>query len=125
MAEKTRILARIESVADRNGRYSPDAYFFVLEALEGAVADLPRRRHLSGPELLDGVRDLGRDRFGPMAPDVFASWGVRATVDFGHIVFHLVADGLLRKTPDDCLADFEDRFDFDEEFAENYFHDKA
>ncbi len=125
MQDKSRILVRIGSVADRHGQYRAEAYFFVLEALEKCVTNLPQRRHLSGVELLDGVRRLGKDRFGPMAGDVFAAWGVRATVDFGHIVFHLVEDGLLRKTPDDCLADFENRFDFDEEFAENYFHDKA
>ena len=40
-------------------------------------------------------------------------------------MFQLVDDGLLRKTPDDSLADFADRFDFDEVFAENYFHNQA
>ncbi len=60
-----------------------------------------------------------------MAGDVFNSWGVRSTLDFGRIVFHLVEDGLLKKQADDSLTDFLDRFDFQEAFALKVFEGRA
>ena len=59
---------------------------------------------MSGDDLLDWIQDLGRERYGVMAGDVFNAWGVRSTLDFGRIVFHLVDDGLLRKRDEDSLA---------------------
>ncbi len=38
-------------------------------------------------------------------------------LDFGRIVFHLVDEKLLRKRDGDSLADFLDKFDFQEEFT--------
>ena len=52
-----------------------------------------------------------------MTGDVFNSWGVRSTLDFGRIVFHLVDEKLLSKRDGDSLADFLDKFDFQEEFT--------
>ena len=57
-------------------------------------------------------------RFGPLAKDVLNFWGVRATEDFGNIVFNLVEAGLLLKTKEDSLADFIDVYDFDAAFEQ-------
>ncbi len=111
------LMHTIEGIARRKGVFRPEAYMFVLEALEAAMADQEKQRHVSGDNLLLQIRDLGKRRYGPMAGDVFNSWGVRSTLDFGRIVFHLVDEDLLRKRDEDTLADFLDKFDFHEEFA--------
>jgi uncharacterized repeat protein (TIGR04138 family) len=110
------LMRTIEAIARRKGVFRPEAYLFVLQALESAMADQDRRRHVSGESLLEYVRDLGKTLYGPMAGDVFNSWGVRCTLDFGRIVFHLVDADLLKKRDEDTLADFLDKFDFQKEF---------
>lgn len=110
-------------------RFHPQAYVFVTEALRLAQEVLGREQetesdehsaHISGVELLDGVRILGQRQFGMMAPSVFRSWGVDSTEDFGHIVFELVEQGQLRKTDRDQLSDFRDVYQFEAVFREQY-----
>jgi uncharacterized repeat protein (TIGR04138 family) len=107
----------IGKLAEDRGVYRPEAYFFVLESLENAMAAMTERGHISGEDLLDWIRQLGLQRYGVMAGDVFGAWGVNGTIDFGRIVFHLVDAGLLRKREQDSLSDFIDRFDFQAAFA--------
>ena len=107
----------VNELSARRGTFRADAYLFVLEALEQAMADMETPTHISGEHLLDTIRDIGQERYGVMAADVFRSWGVRSTLDFGRIVFHLVDEGLLRKRESDTLGDFIDKFDFEEAFS--------
>ncbi len=120
MSQWRKQLSVIADVAERDGRYSERAYLFVLRALEYAVQQLPARRHLTGAELLDGIRRLATQLYGPTAPLVLEHWGIHTTLDFGHIVFALVEAGVLTKTDDDSLEDFRDVFDFEEEFVRKY-----
>ena len=121
MKDSADLLDTIQTIADRQGTYSQQAYVFVLEALEDVMQKQGERRHVCGEILLNGLRDLARERFGPMAKDVLNSWGVEATLDFGRIVFHLVGAGLLSKTPEDHLSDFIDKYDFQKAFEADYF----
>lgn len=111
------LIRTVESLARRKGIFHADAYFFVLQALRTAMAGGEGPRNVSGQDILGQVRQLGQDRYGPMTGDVFNSWGVRSTLDFGRIVFHLVEEDLLRKRDDDSLADFLDKFDFQDAFT--------
>ncbi len=88
-----------------------------MRSLGRAEPDFPGSRHVTGQELARGIADYGRDRFGPLARAVFAHWGIRETLDFGHIVFSLVDNGLMGRTDEDSLEDFRDVYDFDEAFA--------
>lgn len=115
----------IEEISAERGVFQPEAYFFALESLEHAMQKQETPKHITGEDLLDFIRQLGTDRYGPMAPDVFNSWGVRNTLDFGRIVFHLVDRDLLRKRDEDCLTDFLDKFDFDEAFSMKAFKGQA
>jgi uncharacterized repeat protein (TIGR04138 family) len=110
-------------------RYHPQAYLFVTEALQltqellgRELAEQPEEEgaHISGRELLDGIRVLGLKQFGMLAPTVFRLWGVETTEDFGRIVFEMVERGELRKTERDSLADFLDIYTFDEAFQRDY-----
>ncbi len=107
----------VQNLATQRGVYRPEAYFFVLESLENGMEDMTQHGHISGEGLLDCIRQLGQQRYGVMAGDVFNAWGVNETIDFGRIVFHLVDVGLLKKREQDGLSDFIDKFDFHEAFA--------
>ncbi len=115
-------------------RYHTDAYDFVFDALRHAQeslqnASVSRERemdadgeesHLTGGELLVGIRELALEQFGLMARTVFASWGITCTEDFGRIVFELVEEGRMRKTDRDQLSDFYEVFDFEEALDHEY-----
>lgn len=125
MSGPEQILARLQALAAAQNAYRPAAYLFLMEALERTMTSVGEHRHVTGGELLEGVKSLARERFGPMARDVFNAWGVQGTLDFGKIVFQLVEAGLLRKTPEDCLDDFADKYDFQQVFEEDYFRDRS
>ena len=110
----------------RDRRYRRYAYEFVLEALDHTIAHTGRlwsageERHVTGRELLDGLRALAVERFGPLAKLVLNHWGVTRTEDFGEIVFGLVEIGLLNRHPGDSRLDFADGYDFEKVFERDY-----
>lgn len=111
-----KILETIEDIAQRDSRYKIDGYNFVLEALNYTVSKLKERRHISGQELLAGIRRYTKEQFGPMSCQVLEHWGIKSTEDFGHIVFNLVDAKILSKTEQDSIADFKNGYDFKEVF---------
>ena len=119
---ESKSLQEIENLAERDGRYKSDAYFFVYDALEYTVQKLGKdalareKQHISGRDLLFGISEYSADLFGPLTCSVFAHWGIEQTRDFGEIVFNLVGAKLLRKTDEDRIEDFIDVYDFAEEF---------
>ncbi len=118
--EPNDLMAEIDRIVERDPRYKPDSYLFVINAVEFTMLRLKRRGHVSGRELLEGIKRLGRSEFGPMAKPVFESWGVNGTADFGEIVFNLVEEGVLGKNEHDSRDDFKDVYDFDEVFERQY-----
>jgi uncharacterized repeat protein (TIGR04138 family) len=101
-------------------RYKAEAYVFVHDALGHTWVRLDERRHVTGKELLAGIKDLALERYGRMARAVLNSWGVKTTDDIGAIVFNLVDAGLLSKTDEDRIEDFHSVYDFDEAFVLAY-----
>ena len=118
----------MKTVRNTSFRYSyhPHAYSFVFSALRHAQESLGRDRadhntgHVSGRELLEGIRDFAKQNYGLMTMSVFSEWGVSSTEDFGKIVFELIESGEMRKTDDDQLEDFVDVYDFRKAFVEEY-----
>lgn len=104
----------ILDILKRDPRYRVEAYHFIFEALDFTLsARGVGRRHVSGPEIMDGVRRLALERYGYLARGVFEHWGVTRTDDFGEIVFNLITWDLLQKTADDCKEDFYGLYDFE------------
>lgn len=120
MKELESYLTKIEKVMKRHKRYKFEAYSFVMAGLHHTVSKLPKPRHVTGAELLLGIRDYALEQFGPMARTVLHYWGIRKTLDFGKIVFALIEVGILRKQPEDKLEDFENVFDFKKAFDDDY-----
>jgi uncharacterized repeat protein (TIGR04138 family) len=100
--------------------YHDTAYLFILAGLHYTLERLGEQRHITGRELAEGCRDLALERYGLMARLVLEHWGIRATRDFGEIVFALVECGVLVKQDDDSVADFEDVFCFHDTFENRY-----
>ena len=119
MESQEELIARVEEIAERDARYRKEAFFFIFEALAHTVKTLELsagQRHVSGRQLLSGISEMALDQFGPMVKTVFEHWGVRKTKDFGEIVFLMVNSGLMGKTEEDSVEDFDGVYDFDEEF---------
>jgi uncharacterized repeat protein (TIGR04138 family) len=110
----------VEAIRARDGRYELSAYQFVREALDWQVSRMTVRRHITGPELLEGVQRLAWERFGMMARAVLNHWGLVDGEDVGRIVFQLVDAGILSKTEDDRLDDFSGVVRFDDAFEAGY-----
>jgi uncharacterized repeat protein (TIGR04138 family) len=112
-----------------SGSYHPLAYKFVFTALRFTQEQLGRDKtsektgHISGPELLEGIRQLGLQHFGMLCPIVFRRWGIQTTDDFGHIVFRMIESGDMKKTPNDSIDQFLGVYDFSRVFVEEYVPD--
>lgn len=92
-----------------------------VQALIAEVGGLEKmNRHVSGRELCWGLRDFALARWGLLARVVLESWNIRATADFGRIVFGFIDLELMQKQPDDSIQDFDDVFDFEQAFDEAY-----
>jgi uncharacterized repeat protein (TIGR04138 family) len=115
----------VEQILARDSRYTREAYLFVREALDYTQRLVGKEtrgqiRHVSGQELLDGIRQFALNQFGPMTVTVFEEWGVRNCRDFGEIVFNMVESSLLAKTEKDTRDDFQNGYDFTETFRKPF-----
>lgn len=110
----------LDQLQERNPRFHPRSYVFVLRALHSVIQSLDEPRHITGRELAEGVRELALGSYGPLARTVLEHWGIHETEDVGRVVFALVEQGILVKEDADRPEDFEDLFDFEEVFDSNY-----
>ncbi len=110
----------IDQIFEKDPRYKPDAYVFVMEALSFTQKKIKIVKHVTGEEILSGMKELLMERFGPMALNVLDYWGIKSTEDFGNIVFNLVDYKVLSKTEEDHLEKFKNVYDFEEVFLEGY-----
>jgi uncharacterized repeat protein (TIGR04138 family) len=115
----------VEQILAKDSRYTRDAYLFVREALDYTQKVVGKEtrgaiRHVSGQELLDGIRRFALNQFGPMVVTVFEEWGVHNCRDFGEIVFNMVESSLLAKTEKDTRDDFQNGYDFTEAFRKPF-----
>lgn len=110
----------VEVICDRDTRYKEEAYLFVMEALSFTQRKLKCLRHVTGEELLDGIKELLIQKFGPMTLIVLRHWGISSTEDFGNLIFNLVEHNVLSKTEDDDISVFRNAYDFEEVFERGY-----
>jgi uncharacterized repeat protein (TIGR04138 family) len=115
----------LAQIVREDPRYPAEAYLFLRVGLNYAVKlyhkpDHGPGRHVSGQELIEGLRQYALKEFGPMAFTVLKTWGIRRTDDFGELVFNLVNRGLLGKTDEDRKEDFAAGYDFREAFVKPF-----
>ncbi len=103
---------RLRRIVLDDGRYTQDAFRFLLEGLEVAIQLAGKQeadgleRHITGRDVLRGLEEHGRRLFGPLTPTVWRRWGIRSGLDWGQIVFLLVEHGHLSRQESDTLDDF-------------------
>ena len=120
--QKLSLAQALEQILKEDPRYDAEAYLFVKEALDYTVKALNKpadgpNKHVTGTELLDGIRAYALGEYGPMTYRVLTTWGIKRCEDFGDIVFNLVDKGVLGKSTNDRKTDFSDGYDFFEAFA--------
>src|SRR6266513_1192105 len=100
-----------DSMVASHARYEREAYIFLRDSFYFTTKQHKKAkgttvRHVSGPELLEGVRQYALQEFGPMVVTVFDNWGIRSCEDIGHMVFNLIGAGIFGKTDEDSIEDF-------------------
>lgn len=110
----------IDQICESDPRYKSDAYEFLMEALAFTQKQFKRSKHVSGQELLEGIKDLLIQKFGPLTLMVLNHWGISRTEDFGNIVFNLVDNKVLSKDSEDNIDSFQNGYDFNEVFDRGY-----
>ena len=115
----------LEQILARDPRFQRDAYHFVRESLDYTQKLISKEnrgnvRHITGQELLDGIRQFALQQFGPMVVTVLEEWGVKNCRDFGDIVFNMVEHSLLAKTEKDTREDFKNGYDFTDAFRKPF-----
>ncbi|HME88591.1 MAG TPA: Minf_1886 family protein [Chthoniobacterales bacterium] len=119
----------LDSIVASDPRYQRDAYIFLRDALDFTTKQQKKAkgtavRHVSGPELLEGVRQYALKEFGPMVVTVFDNWGIRSCEDIGHMVFNLIGAGIFGKTDEDSIEDFKAVYDFRDAFVKPFAPEK-
>jgi len=115
----------LNKLVESDPRYHRDAYAFLRDSLEFtqkviSKANKNQVRHITGHELLNGIREYALITFGPMTTTVFEEWGIRSCEDFGNMVFLMVENNLLRKQEKDSMDDFKNAYSFDEAFRKPF-----
>ena len=115
----------VEKIMEHDAHFTREAYHFTREALDFTQKLISREnkgnvRHVTGQELLEGIRQFALQQYGPMTVTVLEEWGVNNCRDFGEIVFNMVESGLLAKTEKDTRADFQHGYDFTDAFRKPF-----
>ena len=103
-------------ICKEDPRFSKSAYGFVRQGLDFTVKELKKSDasragkslHVTGEELLMGLRAFALDQFGPMARTVLSDWGLTKCGHFGDIVFS--------RNDQDAREDFAEFYTFEEAF---------
>lgn len=118
----------VELIHKEDPRYDRKAYTFIRLGLDQTVKDLRKKdtdraqksQHVTGPELLEGLRAYALDQYGPLAKTVLNAWGISRCRDFGDLVFNLIEYNVFSKTENDRREDFSDIYSFEDAFVKPF-----
>lgn len=123
----------VSLICKEDTRFDRKAYDFVRLGLDHTVKEFKKKdvakgarsRHVTGQELLEGLRIYALDQYGPLTKTVLNNWGVKRCSDFGDIVFNLIEYNVFSKTENDRREDFTGVYTFDEAFVKPFLPTKA
>lgn len=128
--EELKFCEVVDLIGKEDPRYERRAYFFLRDALDHTVNTVRKAeskkgrrratRHVSGTELLEGIRDYALQQFGPMTHFVLTQWGIKRCSDFGEMVYQLIEYGVFSKTEEDRKEHFVELYDFHEVFVQPF-----
>lgn len=114
----------LEQVIQEDGRYPAEAYAFLREGLAKSVKEVygqeesSGQHHVTGRQLCLSLKSLAAERWGLLARTVLGRWNIRATIDFGNMVYLMIQHGYMKKTDEDSLEDFRNVYTFAEAFRD-------
>ncbi len=119
--KKNNAVEALNQILQEDPRYTAEAYHFLREALDFTTKMLNKpksggSRHVSGQELLEGIRRYALQEYGVMSKTVLNTWGIFRCEDFWYLTSNLIKKGILGCTPEDSIRDFEHGYDFHEAF---------
>jgi len=111
-------------ICKEDPRFSKGAYGFVRQGLDFTVKELKKSDaaragkslHVTGEELLMGLRAFALDQFGPMTRTVLKEWGIERCGAFGDIVFNLIEYNVFSRNANDRREDFAEFYTFEDAF---------
>ena len=121
MGRDAKFWEAVEQIREKDPRFRPEAYAMVMEALEFTLRRLGERRHVSAAELLEGLCDHLKEKYGLLAYAVIESWGVTSGKHVGSIVYQLIDAGLLAKQDSDRFEDFDTSWELKDVLEQGYF----
>ncbi len=113
----------VDQITSADRRFDREAYFFLRDALDYTVKQRKRLRegegcgHVTGQQLLEGIRQYALKQFGPMVVTVFDYWNVQRCDDFGVMVYSLIKLNIFGKTDTDSIEDFKGGYSFEDAFV--------
>ena len=120
---------KLDLIVQQDPRFDREAYLFLRDALDFTVKLRKKAKegaeHVSGQQLLEGIRLYALKQYGPMVPTVFSYWGVTRGEDFGEMVFNFIREGVFGKTESDSIEDFGGGYSFHDAFVVPYLPEKA
>jgi uncharacterized repeat protein (TIGR04138 family) len=117
MSAQNNFEVKLNAVVLKDPRFPVPAYRFIYEGLDYTVRNIGCKRHVTGRELAEGLRNLAIEQFGGLALMVLGLWNIRKTEHFGAMVFNLVDAGLMSRAENDSVEDFADVYDFNKTFS--------
>ncbi len=102
----------VDKIVTKDGRYDAMAYELIGDAVNYTAKRLKKdkadikSRHISCQDLLKGIGEYAIQQYGPMAGDIFASWGLNSSMAIGNVVFNMIDKELLRASEKDSLEQF-------------------
>ncbi|MEK7469326.1 MAG: Minf_1886 family protein [Planctomycetota bacterium] len=113
MAEETTDFPEmLRQIREKDPRFTAEAYAFTFQGLDYTMHEIKgKRQHVTGQDLLEGIRRLAAKEFGRLAPMVFKAWGVTKSSHFGDIVYNLIEAGVMSRRDEDKREDFDGGWD--------------
>ncbi|UCG53295.1 MAG: hypothetical protein JSW58_07010 [Candidatus Latescibacterota bacterium] len=121
MNQDVKFWEAVKKICERDNRFKPEAYAFIMESLEYTLQRFGEHRHVTATELLTGLFDLAKEKFGLLAHTVLTDWGLETAKDIGLAVYYLVDAEVLTKQAGDRFEDFDQEYDLKEILEEKYF----
>lgn len=110
----------VQLAVAKDPRYQPLAYEFVRDALHVAVKHFREGEedpHVTGQQVLLGVKMHALAEYGPLALMLLHQWGIHRGEDIGNIVYNFIEIGYFGKNDGDSIEDFANGFDFEKELT--------
>ena len=116
--------AAVDLILSGDRAFAREAYYFLRDALDFTIKQRKKAKeastHVTGQQLLEGIRVYALKQFGPMVPTVLGYWGVERCEDFGVMVYQLIETGVFGKTERDSIDDFKGAYTFHQAFVAPY-----